>query len=296
MERRIRIVHLTPVIITIILAAVLAPIFLGSKTLNEIETPFSKEPGLYDALYNATTFLLLVMIGATSMYFLTRKRKIGLLKLMFRVVIFMVLLCVVQIYLALAWESIGFTIVYSDLLELLLHLVLAGIMFTLLMTSENEILNMSIVILYGVTFGLLFSVILPIWSIVVIVSMLSVYDLYSVFKGPLKALIDTFTSDRGGGRGEGPTLLDELLKGLIVRFKGIRLGAGDILFYSLLIGSTYRIEPYNPIYTLASGLGVLLGSFITLQALKRRRAMPALPLPALLSLALLGLSYVLINF
>jgi len=296
MERRIRIVHLTPVIITIILAAVLAPIFLGSKTLNEIETPFSKEPGLYDVLYNATTFLLLVMIGATSMYFLTRKRKIGLLKLMFRVVIFMVLLCVVQIYLALAWESIGFTIVYSDLLELLLHLVLAGIMFTLLMTSENEILNMSIVILYGVTFGLLFSVILPIWSIVVIVSMLSVYDLYSVFKGPLKALIDTFTSDRGGGRGEGPTLLDELLKGLIVRFKGIRLGAGDILFYSLLIGSTYRIEPYNPIYTLASGLGVLLGSFITLQALKRRRAMPALPLPALLSLALLGLSYVLINF
>ena len=296
MERRIRIVHLTPVTITIILAAVLAPIFLGSKTLNEIETPFSKEPGLYDVLYNATTFLLLVMIGATSMYFLTRKRKIGLLKLMFRVVIFMVLLCVVQIYLALAWESIGFTIVYSDLLELLLHLVLAGIMFTVLMTSENEILNMSIVILYGVTFGLLFSVILPIWSIVVIVSMLSVYDLYSVFKGPLKALIDTFTSDRGGGRGEGPTLLDELLKGLIVRFKGIRLGSGDILFYSLLIGSTYRIEPYNPIYTLASGLGVLLGSFITLQALKRRRAMPALPLPALLSLALLGLSYVLINF
>ena len=296
MERRIRIVHLTPVIITIILAAVLAPIFLSSRTLNEIETPFSKEPGLYDVLYNATTFLLLVMIGATSMYFLTRKRKIGLLKLMFRVVIFMVLLCVVEIYLALAWELIGFTIVYSDLLELLLHLVLAGIMFTVLMTSENEILNMSIVILYGVTYGLLFSVILPIWSIVVIVSMLSVYDLYSVFKGPLKALIDTFTSDRGGGRGEGPTLLDEVLKGLIVRFKGIRLGAGDILFYSLLIGSTYKIEPYNPIYTLASGLGVLLGSFITLQALKRRRAMPALPLPALLSLALLGLSYVLVNF
>ena len=296
MERRIRIVHLTPVIITIILAAVLAPIFLSSKTLNEIETPFSKEPGLYDVLYNATTFLLLVMIGATSMYFLTRKRKIGLLKLMFRVVIFMVLLCVVEIYLALAWELIVFTIVYSDLLELLLHLVLAGIMFTVLMTSENEILNMSIVILYGVTYGLLFSVILPIWSIVVIVSMLSVYDLYSVFKGPLKALIDTFTSDRGGGRGEGPTLLDEVLKGLIVRFKGIRLGAGDILFYSLLIGSTYKIEPYNPIYTLASGLGVLLGSFITLQALKRRRAMPALPLPALLSLALLGLSYVLVNF
>ena len=75
MERRIRIVHLTPVTITIILAAVLAPIFLGSKTLNEIETPFSKEPGLYDVLYNATTFLLLVMIGATSMYFLTRRGK-----------------------------------------------------------------------------------------------------------------------------------------------------------------------------------------------------------------------------
>ena len=295
MERRITVIHLVPILTTIILAALLAPTFISSKTISEIESPFSEKPGLHDILYNATIFCLLVLIGATSMYILTKKRKIGLLKLMFRSVIFMILLSIVQVYIALMWETLGIIPVYTDILELMLHLTLAGIMFTVLMSSENELLNMLIIVLYGVTFGLIFSVMLPIWSVVVIVMMLSVYDLYSVFKGPLKALIDTFIGEGCKPSGSGTTLLDELLKGLIIRFRGIRLGSGDILFYSLLVGSTYRLEPYSPVYTLASGIGILLGSFITLKALERRRAMPALPLPALLSLVFVGLSYLLIN-
>ena len=111
---------------------------------------------------------------------------------------------------------------------------------------------------------------IPLFSALLILGFLAVYDVFAVYYGPVGKI-----AARSG--------LDEL-QGLSYSFKDIQMGLGDLVFYSMLSGSMLFNFPQSFLPCLVSIIGILVGSFFTLLILEKKSIFPGLPLPILLGL------------
>ena len=100
----------------------------------------------------------------------------------------------------------------------------------------------------------------------------ALYDLYSVFKGPLKQLAETLRRDIGGEKEE--------------EF-GLGFGLGDVFFYSFAIGYSFAV--LTLIETIVVCVVLLAGTLVTIILLFKTKAeaLPALPIPVLSAVALI---------
>lgn len=119
------------------------------------------------------------------------------------------------------------------------------------------------------------------WMALLLPLAFAAYDIYAVFRGPLKHLIGT-----------SPNLT---LNGMSVRFGEFTLGLGDIVFYTML--------PSLALYYVANATGYLSGVYaslvtmlvmdagvaLTLFLLSKRRLLPGLPIPMLLGVAVVAI-------
>ncbi len=124
----------------------------------------------------------------------------------------------------------------------------------------------------GAEVGSFFASSLPLYTALILPVAFSLYDIYAVFKGPLKALIGT-----------APSIA---LVGMSIKAGGFTLGLGDIVFYTMLpsLALFYKTP-------LASGLTMLAidaGVVMTLFLLSKKRLLPGLPIPMLLGLVVVG--------
>ena len=122
----------------------------------------------------------------------------------------------------------------------------------------------------GAEVGSFFAETLGFWTALALPVAFAVYDIYAVFKGPLKALI---------GTNPGVALV-----GMSIKAGEFTLGLGDVVFYSLLpslafaqFDGSFGIAP-----ALLTILAIDVGMVITLYLLSRRRLLPGLPIPMLL--------------
>ncbi len=111
----------------------------------------------------------------------------------------------------------------------------------------------------------------------------AIYDIYAVFRGPLKSLI---------GTGEKVALV-----GMSIRAGEFTLGLGDVVFYTML--------PSLPLAQLATGspsMTVIAWAFVTLAVmdvgvvatlllLSKKRLLPGLPIPMMLGILVLALYF-----
>jgi len=95
----------------------------------------------------------------------------------------------------------------------------------------------------------------------------SLFDIYDVFRGPLKHLAQT-SHDKG-------------VSPLLVKAGSIEVGLGDLLFYSLSTALAYSVGGI-PLAVLALTT-IKVGMYITLKLLEKRPMLPGLPIPVLLS-------------
>jgi len=95
----------------------------------------------------------------------------------------------------------------------------------------------------------------------------ALFDLYEVFKGPLKHLAHGVHSSE--------------ISLLLVKVEDVEVGIGDLLFYSLSTGLAYNVG--GPFLAAASIVLIKIGVLATLLLLERKRMLPGLPLPVLLS-------------
>ncbi|MGQ9780842.1 MAG: hypothetical protein ACUVQ8_01100 [Nitrososphaeria archaeon] len=95
----------------------------------------------------------------------------------------------------------------------------------------------------------------------------SLFDIYDVFRGPLKHLTQT-SHDKG-------------VSPLLVKVGSIEVGLGDLLFYSLSTALAYSVG--GVAVAIPALITIKIGMYITLKLLEKRLTLPGLPIPVLLS-------------
>ena len=125
-------------------------------------------------------------------------------------------------------------------------------------------------VVLGSSLGALLGVAMPTTSAITILLALSLYDIYAVHKGPVGKMVGSVVSKE--------------LKPLLLYFKGVHIGLGDLVFYSFLIAHTTFY--LGPLPALASIVGVSVGSFISFKLLEVEKMIPGLPISLTLGLIL----------
>jgi len=189
----------------------------------------------------------------------------------------------VVIFASVAFSAFILTSVTADVfaveylppsLELLISFGSAGVVVILIayiIFVKNTLwLSTAVLAFVGAQVGSFFAETLPLWTALALPIAFAIYDIYAVFKGPLKALIGT-----------APNIA---LVGMSIKAGEFTLGLGDVVFYTLLpslaffqFDSTFGIFP--ALFTI---LAIDVGMVITLYLLSRRRLLPGLPIPMLL--------------
>jgi presenilin-like A22 family membrane protease len=144
------------------------------------------------------------------------------------------------------------------------------ILFDLAIFRLGSIARNTAVICVGGALGIFFGFSIPLFSAVLILAFLAVYDVIAVYRGPVGKIAQTG--------------LDEL-QGLSFSFKDIQMGLGDLVFYSMLTGVMLFTFLPNILPYIMSVIGILVGSIITFFMLERKGIFPGLPFPIMLGLA-----------
>ncbi len=116
----------------------------------------------------------------------------------------------------------------------------------------------------GAEVGSFFAETLPPVTALILPIAFSVYDIYAVFRGPLKHLIGT-----------APGLA---LAGMSVKLGEFTLGLGDVVFYTML-PSLALFDGLSPVAPLATVVAIDVGVVVTLFLLSKKRLLPGLPIP-----------------
>lgn len=103
---------------------------------------------------------------------------------------------------------------------------------------------------------------------IVLLIALAVYDLVSVYRGPI------------GKIAEMADLED--FKGAVLTVGDLTIGMGDLVFYSMLVSNA--MVNFGELAYVGSFAGVLIGSFLGFKMLERRDVFPGLPIAICLGL------------
>jgi presenilin-like A22 family membrane protease len=216
---------------------------------------------------NGLYFVVLIAISATIFYFLIKRRSKNIIKglIVFALTTASLLLSVVYLSAVLAFFPI-----VDNLWWLIALSIVLTVFFDLAIFRLGSIARNVAVVALGGALGIFFGFSIPLYSAVIILVFLAVYDVVAVYKGPVGKI--------------AASGLDQL-QGLSFSFKDIQMGLGDLVFYSMLMGVIFFSFLSSFLPTLMAIIGILAGSIITFFALEKKGIFPGLPFPILLGLA-----------
>ena len=216
---------------------------------------------------NALYFVVLIAISAFLFYFLLKRKSKNIIKGLIVVALTMASLLLSVVYLSAI-------LVYIPLLDnmwVLISLsVILMILFDLSIFRFGSIARNVAVVAIGGALGIFFAFSIPLYSAVIILIFLAIYDVFAVYKGPVGKI--------------AASGLDQL-QGLSFSFKDIQMGLGDLVFYSMLVGVMFFSYQQSILPTIMAIVGILAGSIITFFALEKKSVFPGLPFPIMLGLA-----------
>lgn len=220
------------------------------------------------AFGNAFYFVILVAVAATLFYVLLRRRSRRIIKGLIVVAMTTASLLLSLVYLAAVFSylpgNVGF-------LWIPLSIVIT-VLFDIAVFRLGSLARNIAVIGIGGALGIFFGFEITLWTAVLILAFLAVYDVFAVYRGPVGKIAQS-----SGGL--------EDLQGLSYDFRDIQMGLGDLVFYSMLVGSMFFTFQSSILPCLFSVVGILAGSIVTFFMLERKRIFPGLPFPIMFGLA-----------
>ncbi len=139
----------------------------------------------------------------------------------------------------------------------------------------------SLVVFLGIILGSIFGLLLSLATFLTLIILISIFDIYSVFKGPINKMF------------QKANMPYEPISNPLVK-KETAIGIGDFIFYSSLV--TFTATNFGLAIGFASIVGLLLGVVFTERLLMRFGKFPGLPLPIFLSLTFLGFGWLISNY
>ena len=267
------IIYLLPILGSLLFGLVCAYVLAPVPSESVPVTPIPEEiPGAQWG--NALYFVVLIALAATLFYILLKRRSKRIIK-----GLIVVALTTASLLLSLVYLSALFVYAPSwDFFVIPLAIVIT-VLFDFVIFRLGRVPRDVVVVCLGGALGIFFGKFIPLWSAILILVFLAIYDIFAVYKGPVGKIAESG--------------LDQL-QGLSFSFKDIQMGLGDLVFYSMLSGIMFFSFLPNVIPTIAAVIGILVGSIITLFMLEKKGIFPGLPFPILLGLALgLGTGFLL---
>ncbi len=261
--------------------------------ITEEATPAKEsEMGAYASLMNLAYLLILIFVVTFIIVALIKYGKTGILKIfMIVAVLFMIftftayMAIVYQLFILIQLYNMGISEVVLFVpfiipVSYLLVIVSMGMYLFSIIKMKNINTRNAILLLNAVWAAVWMGWNSGIITPLVILLGFALYDLYSVFKGPLRDLANYLVEP-------------EMEENTKEEDFGVILGLGDIFFYSFTIAYSYAV--LSMIETLVIVLILYFGVIITFWLLFKYHvnALPALPIPVLSAVGLIILfSYV----
>lgn len=318
-----------PVLSVILLASLLALIM----TLSGLEVQaqvFVAEEGsgttsqATAGIGNALLFFVPAILGSFAIIFLLRSGRRKLLKNVFRalfsfttgIILFVFIYYMIGLILDNVWwvfanpfrPGTSFVTVNADLFSMVMFFIMsmiAGYILTSMVFSRifrKKERNRALIIISALM-GSFIAVIMPTWTVLLLLVLLAIWDIYAVFKGPIKTMVEM---DMGGNlMARWDPLGDDSeqfpFQNMTYDSGSWQLGIGDLVFYSALgAHSLYYSLPYvqtegnwmMPFFFLPVVVAILIGFAYTIYRLQRSGGdsiLPGLPIPMFLGVGVFTL-------
>jgi hypothetical protein len=268
---KVRLVYLVPILVSLFFGLGCAWLLSPHQSQDPQQVlpdipvvPFPEDiPG--GPFYNGLYIVALVAIGATMCYFMLKRNNLKLIKVVISLVMTMASILLSLVYFS---TLLAYTSFYSDFLVIVLS-ILTTALFDLVIFKFTKYQSVAIMCIGG-ALGVFFSFLIPLYSTIVILIFLSIYDIFAVYRGPVgkiaQAGLDNFP-------------------GLSYSFKNIQMGLGDLVFYAVLMGTMFFSFPSSILPAIMSLVGICIGVVITFFILEKREIFPGLPFPIAIGLA-----------
>lgn len=262
-----KVIYLFPILASLMFGLLCASVILHTPAMIPSVTPIPEtnpdgETNPSAPYLNAVYYVVLVAIGASLIYILMKRKNRKTITYLVGFALSAAFLLVSIVYYSVIFASLP----DSDFVVLGLAIATTVLGDLAVFKLGGNAVNI-IVLGLGGALGIFLGSAIPVYSAVIILLFLAIYDVFTVYYGPVGKIA-------AGG-------LDEL-RGLSFSFREIEMGLGDLVFYSLLCGNL--LFNFGIIPCFASLVGILVGSFATFLMLERRGMFPGLPFPIVLGL------------
>ncbi|MDR0373920.1 MAG: hypothetical protein LBI79_10335 [Nitrososphaerota archaeon] len=267
---RFQIVYLLPILASMLFGLGYAWVLLPQAGSGIPVTPIPPETPGADwgtALY----FVVLIAASATVFYLLLKYKKKRTITGLILLAMTTAAMLLSLVFLAALSSRVPFL---DDWRVIIPISVAFTVLFDLAIFRLGHKARNTAVILIGGALGMFLAyniADISIWSAVLILVFLAVYDVFAVYKGPVGKIAQSSGLEQ--------------LQGLSFSFKDIQMGLGDLVFYSMLTGTMIFGFPQSLLPAAASIAGIMAGSVITFYMLEKKNIFPGLPFPILLGLA-----------
>ena len=222
------------------------------------------------SIANVLILVIAVFASTLAAVWLVRQRRVKV----FQIVVF--LGSALAIFLLTLLGSIDLTAPYLDAYtSLYLSLALASATVVILaLVTLRRIPSWFALILTGLLsaeVGSYFASTIPILTALLLPLAFSVYDIYTVFRGPLKTLV--------------ATLPVETFSAISSKIGDFSIGTGDTVFYAMVPALAYYQFAVSSAFVALVAVDV--GVVITLYLLSKAKLLPGLPIPMFLGIAAL---------
>ena len=262
---KFEIIYLLPILASLLFglgcAVLLAPQETGGISVAPISGNTVAAP-----VGNALYFVVLIAVAAAFFYVLIKRKNIRVIKGLIVVSMTTASLLLSVVYLLAIFPYFDGVYYFIAVIA-----VAVSILFDLAVFKLGSIPRNVAVICVGGALGIFFAKFIPLSSAIALLAFLAVYDVIAVYKGPVGKIAQSSGLD--------------ILQGLSFSFKDIQMGLGDLVFYSMMMGTMYFSFLPSLLPTITTVAAILAGSIVTFFALEKKGIFPGLPFPIMLGLA-----------
>jgi presenilin-like A22 family membrane protease len=251
--------QIIPVIAALLLSGVLTFGLQASNAEVPAITVFPETPS--GATLNASLFVVMMAVAATLIYLLVKYQRKQIVKYLITGAMFLLA------FFLLNWYSELYATQLSPILDVYGYgwVGLTGLSSALLLMGLHKgpqsIRLLSVTIVGSLT-GTFLGASIPTLTAIVLLGALAVYDLVSVYRGPIGKIAEMAD-------------LEEF-KGAVLTVGDLTIGMGDLVFYSMLVSNA--MVNFGTLAYLGGSAGVVVGSYLGFKMLERREVFPGLPL------------------